>query len=394
VCKNKCKKLRSCGKHNCSRRCCDNKCPPCEKFCEETLSCTNHKCNTICHPGKCGVCPQEITLFCHCQQQQITVTCQPKRILEHLITRKCDGEHIKQRLNCDIKEIECGKSCGNLLECGNHKCTNKCHLINVRREIANDEENENLKIVFISSRLMIEGGDYLEDNCSKCEKPCNKSRNCKHPCPLSCHLNDCPPCSVTKTFNCHCNVYRITVPCFKTFDSELMIELLSCKTPCHRELKDCNHLCSLLCHPGKCPSENCQKRANIRCKCKKRKEVWTCDKAREYRKKNNIIGFSQVLLECNEQCKLSQTIEEETNNDENSEEDKNIKKEDGKLVQENKKIKEVNRKNIKQEDIKLEQKERKIEVMKKKQKSSKTSTPSPKDKHRNYKNQEKAGSIE
>lgn len=53
-CEKRCKKKRSCGKHNCNQLCCIDIEHICPLPCSKTLSCGRHKCQERCHIGECA----------------------------------------------------------------------------------------------------------------------------------------------------------------------------------------------------------------------------------------------------------------------------------------------------------------------------------------------------
>lgn len=67
ICETKCKRMRSCRKHPCSKKCCpdDGEETLCEKTCSKTLSCGKHKCQSLCgHIGPCYPCNQQSEVKC------------------------------------------------------------------------------------------------------------------------------------------------------------------------------------------------------------------------------------------------------------------------------------------------------------------------------------------
>lgn len=67
ICETKCKRMRSCKKHPCSKKCCpdDGEETLCEKTCSKTLSCGKHKCQSLCgHIGPCYPCNQQSEVKC------------------------------------------------------------------------------------------------------------------------------------------------------------------------------------------------------------------------------------------------------------------------------------------------------------------------------------------
>lgn len=60
-CEKRCKKKRSCGKHNCNQLCCIDIEHICPLPCSKTLSCGRHKCQERCHIGECFTCNRIFT---------------------------------------------------------------------------------------------------------------------------------------------------------------------------------------------------------------------------------------------------------------------------------------------------------------------------------------------
>lgn len=63
---------------------------------------------------------------------------------------------------CHITQLSCGMSCGKRLPCERHVCPKVCH-----------------------------PGACL-NSMEICALPCDKIRNCGHPCGAACHEDDCP----------------------------------------------------------------------------------------------------------------------------------------------------------------------------------------------------------
>ncbi|XP_072758112.1 protein shuttle craft [Anoplolepis gracilipes] len=272
-CEKRCKKKRSCGKHNCNQLCCIDIEHICPLPCSKTLSCGRHKCQERCHMGRCSPCWQSSfeELYCECGAEVIypPVSCGTRRPVcnrpcsrEHpcdhevlhnchsepacppcsvLTQRWCHGKHeLRKAVPCHVKEISCGLPCNKPLTCGRHKCITMCHA-------------------------------------GPCEKP---GQQCVQ------------PCSTT------------------------------------REL--CGHICGSPCHEGKCPDMPCKEMVKVTCQCGHRTMSRVCaDNAREYQRiASNILaskmadmqlGHSVDLeevfgqgakkqnqlktLECNDECK-------------------------------------------------------------------------------------------
>ncbi|XP_011871013.1 PREDICTED: protein shuttle craft [Vollenhovia emeryi] len=273
-CEKRCKKKRSCGKHNCNQLCCIDIEHICPLPCSKNLSCGRHKCQERCHMGRCSPCWESSfeELYCECGAEVIypPVPCGTRRptcnrpcsrehICDHevlhnchseptcppcsvLTQRWCHGKHeLRKAVPCHVKEISCGLPCNKPLTCGRHKCITMCHA-------------------------------------GPCERP---GQQCMQPCTTT------------------------------------------------REL--CGHICAAPCHEGKCPDAPCKEMVKVTCQCGHRTMSRVCaDNAREYQRiASNILaskmadmqlGHSVDLeevfgqgakkqnqlktLECNDECKI------------------------------------------------------------------------------------------
>eukprot|EP01130_Rhizamoeba_saxonica_P015266 TRINITY_DN6810_c0_g1_i7.p1 TRINITY_DN6810_c0_g1~~TRINITY_DN6810_c0_g1_i7.p1 ORF type:complete len:690 (-),score=77.20 TRINITY_DN6810_c0_g1_i7:32-2101(-) len=362
ICKIKCRNMRDCGNHKCSKRCCDGDCQPCEKICDKLLPCKNHRCKYPCHPGPCEGCPLAMTLTCPCEKIKKVVKCQRRYMLEHNVPKECKGKHKVESVPCEIQYPPCKLKCGNLLSCGNHNCKKRCHVVSQPRELVTNENGQ---------QMTVTESNIEKDSCFKCKEPCKKLRKCNHECPLGCHLNDCPPCEVEVTVQCHCKRNDMTIQCQQLqWDSESIEPVLSCGVICEKPLQYCGHMCKELCHSGSCPSDICEEKTNVRCKCKRRKEVWDCERARRERVVRKSFGRSNnVLLDCIETCKKRRNTQKKkpietkqpeavtkpskTRKRKKKKPTKKLTVEDVKQVQQTKKKKEklIKRKNRKQKSI-------------------------------------------
>jgi transcriptional repressor NF-X1 len=78
-CQRTCRALRSCGRHQCHRRCCPGKAVDhvCPLLCSKRLQCGLHTCDRTCHRGHCGRCMQTIyeELVCPCGRTFLVRQC-------------------------------------------------------------------------------------------------------------------------------------------------------------------------------------------------------------------------------------------------------------------------------------------------------------------------------
>ncbi|KAL3282485.1 hypothetical protein HHI36_005668 [Cryptolaemus montrouzieri] len=200
----------------------------------------SHRCLILCHPGPCPDCTVLINKLCGCGRTEQQVKC-----------------------SSDI-EIVCLNNCEKILECGLHKCDQKCH--------AGDCKpcEEILKQTCFCGKEDREVACTLEfqgKNNFSCQKPCDKLLSCgNHKCIDVCHEGTCTPCrkdiSVIKT--CFCGKTLLQIARISCLDP-----VPSCGLLCHKTLKcgptNAPHICKSLCHDGDCPS--CDLTTVLKCRC-------------------------------------------------------------------------------------------------------------------------------
>jgi hypothetical protein len=127
--------------------------------CGKRLACGNHLCEEICHSGKCGSCPRSGVRKCPCGKtsefwdfyfphimlQSQLLPGQNANVIVHCvslawmyspcifswqwaITMKILLLFSAYELPCTEDIPTCGDTCGQLLQCGMHNCTQRCHL--------------------------------------------------------------------------------------------------------------------------------------------------------------------------------------------------------------------------------------------------------------------------
>lgn len=208
ICKKKCGKFKSCGKHKCNQTCCIDPEHLCNQRCSRTLSCGKHKCPMPCHIGNCQNCSRVSfdELRCECgtsvvfppvacgtKVPECLKPCARKRGCGHpvshichegecppcvyLTTKFCYGEHESRKtIPCNQLSFSCGHLCGKKLKCNLHSCIRQCH------------EGE------------------CEQATEVCKQPCTVKRDCRHNCNAPCHIGDCPdkPCKEKIEVTCLC----------------------------------------------------------------------------------------------------------------------------------------------------------------------------------------------
>ena len=73
------------------------------QICGKKLSCGQHVCEKVCHSGECGMCPRAGRRTCPCEKTVFDLPC-----TEDVPT--------------------CPDTCGKLLSCDLHTCTQRCHI--------------------------------------------------------------------------------------------------------------------------------------------------------------------------------------------------------------------------------------------------------------------------
>lgn len=269
-CSNPCGKTLVCGKHCCTEPCHPGECKPCpkksiqkclcksqqklrdcatptwqcDKICYKPLECGNHKCQEVCHAGKCDSC-----------------------ILNK--PRSCPCGKTTYQLPCTEDTPTCPDTCDKLLECGIHRCSQRCHkdkcgvcletVVKYCRCALHSKEVQCYKPFFCETKCKNVkdcnkhpcNRKCCDGNCPPCEKPCGRTLNCgNHKCNSVCHRGPCYPCAQTEEVYCRCGATKITVPCGRKNKTKppKCNKMCSISPDCHHEKRE-NHKC----HFGDCP---------------------------------------------------------------------------------------------------------------------------------------------
>lgn len=274
-------------------RCHFGDCAPCTQVCELALTACHHKCPQRCHDAvkvkvedkmkKQGPWDQPTTYI-----ETVKKECPPCQLPMPV---ECMGKHEVGQFPCsDVKPYSCGRICGRELDCDNHICQRKCHVVQGAPDSVRRGEN-----------------------CQSCESDCGKHRpaGCPHPCLQQCHPGPCPPCTAMVRMRCHCRAILKHIPCHEWLEActDRQNSLRSCGGICPK-MMECNHQCPNICHSGSCPApETCDRKVYLRCACKRKKrESRCCDKQ------------AGVRVECDDTCEKLQTDRKQ------AEEEEKIKK--------------------------------------------------------------------
>lgn len=249
----------------------------CGEICLRQRRNCEHNCLILCHPGPCPDC---------------TI----------LVDKSCGCGKSKQQVMCSSEvEIICDSLCEKFLECGVHKCYEKCHMGDCKpcEKILHqtcfcEKANRDVTCCF----------EYQGSTYYSCGDVCGKKLKCKnHECQDICHGGECKPCkrdcSLIK--NCYCGKKPLEVPRISCLDP-----IPSCGLLCQKTLK-CGpngnrHKCESTCHDGDCPP--CNLSTILKCRCGSMNREIPCQKlvddARCERKcaKKRLCGKHK----CNQRC--------------------------------------------------------------------------------------------
>lgn len=224
----------------------------CNQVCGKTLPCANHTCEQVCHSGPCGECPRSGKRSCPCEKS-------------------------KYSLPCTEDVPTCGDSCDKLLECGLHRCSQRCH--RGPCETCRQEVEKQCRCGKHTKRMPCHKPYQCETKCPKtrdcqrhqckrkccpgncptCDQMCGRTLGCRnHKCPSVCHRGSCYPCPETMDVKCNCGKTALSVPCGRerTTKPPKCKEFCSNPPTCHHNIRERHR-----CHFGPCPScrQSCQK---------------------------------------------------------------------------------------------------------------------------------------
>lgn len=272
-CNKPCSKVLDCKRHKCSEICHEGACPPCrargsyrcqcgnkiedrdccdrdfqcENPCTNVLECGKHVCQRGCHSGDCGKCPLQGKRTCPC------------------------GKRVYEGMSCDVAAPVCGGTCSKLLNCGFHRCPERCHrgacVETCRTMITKSCRCGGLKKEVPcfqdlscerKCQRMRDCGRHAckrrccDGECPPCSEVCDRRLRCRnHKCPAPCHRGPCAPCPIMVTITCACGETHFEVPCGTEVDQ---------KPPKCRKLCNIAPMCRHSsirkphrCHYGDCP---------------------------------------------------------------------------------------------------------------------------------------------
>ena len=202
----------------------------CGQMCDRAHAdeeCT-HNCTLTCHPGPCPECPRTRPQSCYCGANERDVGC-----------------------SSNIHGYECGEVCGRELSCGRHYCEQTCHagackpcpLVRIEQCYCGKSSAE---------RACAPSSGY------SCHSPCGKLLDCGvHRCAQKCHDGPCAPCerAPERQKTCPCGKAQLwelrhrdttgTVPSQRAACTD---KIPTCGQPCGLPLRCGEHVCTAPCH--------------------------------------------------------------------------------------------------------------------------------------------------
>lgn len=280
----------------------------CSDSCSRVSSSTNpplctHPCTLPCHPGPCPECERPVTRPCGCGATAPTVKCSSRLAIvckavcnkmlncgEHKCAEKCHVGECKQCAEVVRQECHCGKqgrkltcttetygttayccpdTCGRALACGNHTCAEPCH----PGDCPPCPRTPNLVTRCpCNQTALVEKRESCLDPIPCCDKICGRPMACGQPnsphcCQSVCHIGACPPCDLTTMVRCRCGHMDQEMKC-----NELTTRAddARCKKKCTKKRQCCKHNCNQLCcieseHPCPLPCSRMLGCGNHRC---------------------------------------------------------------------------------------------------------------------------------
>uniref|UniRef100_A0A1S4GP15 Uncharacterized protein n=2 Tax=Anopheles gambiae TaxID=7165 RepID=A0A1S4GP15_ANOGA len=313
ICEGRCKRTRTCGKHQCNRKCCDGQCPPCDRVCGKTLPCGKHKCSSLCHQGPCYPCNQKSTIKCRCGGTVAEVACgrerkanAPKCKLPCRAASKCHhpNTHTCHPGDCPACVLPCGQP-NDTTNC-EHPCRAKCHdAVQVVTREKNfkpvgpwDVPKETVEVktlphpaCTVKVPVMCLGGHETADWPCSSSKPSSCGRQCGRL--LKCGVHRCP-------LACH----KVTHRASTTQDSRCEPCSAGCTLP---RPEGCVHSCALRCH--KPPCDPCLVSIKSQCYCGLTQVFYKCHEfyptgmeGKEPEELAELARRRESFLSCGQKC--------------------------------------------------------------------------------------------
>lgn len=205
---------------------------------------------------------------------------------------------------CSMKEtFECDDFCEKPLNCGVHKCQERCH----QNECKPCTESIEMKC-FCEKESKTEPCTAETALVTKysCDKVCDLPLNCNsHRCEMHCHPQQCGSCLLSPDLikTCPCGRTKLEEGQRKACTDSIP----TCKAQCSKALQ-CGplaapHTCSKPCHLDKCPP--CSQSTNVKCRCGRIEEKIACKDltGTDVRCKKKCTKFKTCgKHKCNQNC--------------------------------------------------------------------------------------------
>ncbi|KAG7886788.1 hypothetical protein KL938_000441 [Ogataea parapolymorpha] len=208
----------------------------CSRPCNDLMPCNLHTCGRNCHAGLCGPCEKPITGRCYCGKHTASLKCHERAPLRsHTAAAQWTG--------C----FQCDEVCDDLLDCGNHRCTEPCHA-----KTPNGHKCPRSPALLTHCPCGKHKLDQLASPRTSCLDPvptcgetCGKKLDCGHTCYWPCHEGECAPCYGVVDSKCRCNYTQYSV---------------ACKLAQQGYVPACNHKCQALmsCRRHRCMEVCCE----------------------------------------------------------------------------------------------------------------------------------------
>ena len=327
-CDRRCNRQRSCGRHQCRKRCCAGDCPPCPEVCGRRLKCGNHKCSAPCHRYPCPPCPLTVKISCACGKTHFSVPCGREKVAQPPkckhpcpIPATCRHQEKLSTHPCHFGPCPpCMFECNDMLPCGHH-CAAVCHdepppavsefippspppgIQQILSSTCQDEDTspslavaekiEEMQSVLLTNEMENESGSVKTGSRKMLKTPCPP---CNLPVSISCLGDHCEkevPCySSNSSFSCgeRCNKL---LSCGNHYCDQTCHDLKNnpcskCNRLCERE-NQCQHGCpQKFCHTGDC--KKCSVRVRFPCHCRRSTLEYPCHKVSSLQSKEKSCG--------------------------------------------------------------------------------------------------------
>ncbi|KAL4428037.1 hypothetical protein ABPG75_002126 [Micractinium tetrahymenae] len=310
-CERRCIEMRSCGRHQCRRRCCDGQHPACEEVCNKWLKCRNHRCPAPCHSGDCAPCPLSACVSCACSRTHYTVPCgreaaalPPKCSHPCPVPLLCRHAGAAASHRCHFGPCPpCPQACSTQLACG-HACSSEhCHDPpppavpgyqpppppvaplgpSGSSSGSSKQQRDAAAAAAPAQEAAAEARRLLEMLPRTAQGQLTACPACPALVPVTCrggHMTVQVPCSAAAPFSCEQRCGRPLAcgnhTCQEQCHDAAATPCTQCSLPCQRRRGTCAHPCPLPCHPPAQACPACAVRVTHPCHCGKTTLDFAC----------------------------------------------------------------------------------------------------------------------